>query len=209
MASGSAFGNAPVFQSQLPPIRDVQDRRWIGAGSRNFRHLRGQSGVQLEGAGKRVPSGAQALLVNRLRTWALLVACFVVASPIAAQKRVRLDVLPPPENAWTDGPPFVSSAGLLADASMRDLLSNGFPARLHYRLERWASGRWFDDLKATVEWDVILKYDVLGKRYQAVRVVNKKVEALGDFGTVDDAEGAAEGPYRPGISLPKKGQRGY
>jgi hypothetical protein len=147
--------------------------------------------------------------VTKLRAWGFLVACLVFASPIAAQKRVRLDVLPPPENAWTDGPPFVSSVGLLADASMRDLLSNGFPARLHYRLERWASGRWFDDLKATVEWDVILKYDVLGKRYQTVRVVNRKVEALGDFGSVDDAEGAAEGPYRPAISLPKKGQRGY
>src|SRR6478609_6135686 len=48
------------------------------------------------------------------------------------------------------------------------------PARLHYRLERWVSGRWFDDLKAATEWDVILKYDVLGKKYQAVRVVGGK-----------------------------------
>jgi hypothetical protein len=92
---------------------------------------------------------------------------------------------------------------------MRDLLSNGFPARLHYRLERWASGRWFDDLKAAFDWDVILKYDVLGKKYQVVRVVNKNVESLGEFATVDDAENAAEGPYHPAISLPKKGQRGY
>jgi hypothetical protein len=76
-------------------------------------------------------------------------------------------------------------------------------------LERWASGRWFDDLKAAFEWDVILKYDVLGKRYQAVRVVNKKVESLGDFGAVDSAENAVEALYRPAISLPKKGQRGY
>ena len=143
------------------------------------------------------------------RAFAFLVACVVIAAPVGAQRKVRLDVLPPPDNAWTDGAPFVSSAGLLSDASMRDLLSNGFPARLHYRLERWASGRWFDDLKATVEWDVILKYDILGKRYQTVRVVNKKVEPLGDFGNPDDAENAAEGPYRPAISLPKKGQRGY
>jgi hypothetical protein len=143
------------------------------------------------------------------RAFAFLVACVVISAPVGAQRKVRLDVLPPPDNAWTDGPPFVSSAGLLSDASMRDLLSNGFPARLHYRLERWVSGRWFDDLKSTVEWDVILKYDVLGKRYQTVRVVNKKVEPLGDFGNADDAENAAEGPYRPAISLPKKGQRGY
>jgi hypothetical protein len=147
---------------------------------------------------------------RRLKTVSVFViACLAIAAPVGAQKKVRLDVLPPPDNAWTDGPPSVSSDGLLSDASMRDLLANGFPARLHYRLERWASGRWFDDLKATVEWDVILKYDVLGKRYQAVRVVNKKVESLGDFGAVDSAENAAEGPYRPAISLPTKGQRGY
>ncbi len=127
---------------------------------------------------------------------------------MGAQK-VRVEVLSPTDNAWADEPPGVSSSGLLADGSMRDLLSNGFPARLHYRLERWVAGRWFDDLKAAFDWDVILKYDVLGKKYQVVRVVNKKVELLGEFPNVDDAESAAEGPYRPAISLPKKGQRGY
>ena len=100
-------------------------------------------------------------------------AAFAFAAPSDAQK-VRLDVLLPQQTAWADEPPAVSSAGLLSDASMRDLLANGFPARLHYRLERWSSGRWFDDLKAAFEWDVILKYDVLGKKYQVVRVVNKK-----------------------------------
>ncbi|MDQ6690293.1 MAG: hypothetical protein M3Z18_07270, partial [Gemmatimonadota bacterium] len=77
------------------------------------------------------------------------------------------------------------------------------------RLERWVAGRWFDDLKAAFDWDVILKYDVLGKKYQVVRVVNKKAELLGEFPNFDDAESAAEGPYRPAISLPTKGQRGY
>jgi hypothetical protein len=139
---------------------------------------------------------------------AFLLASVVAASPVAAQK-VRVEVLPPPDNAWADAPPAVSSSGLLSDGAMRDLLANGFPARLHYRLERWVAGRWFDDVKAAFDWDVILKYDVLGKKYQVVRVVNKKVESLGEFQTVDDAENAAEGPYRPAISLPKKGQRGY
>jgi hypothetical protein len=92
---------------------------------------------------------------------------------------------------------------------MRDLLANGFPARLHYRLERWVSGRWFDDIKAASEWDVILKYDVLGKKYDVVRVVNKKVEVLGSYAAAEDAENAAEGAYRPAIPLPRKGQRGY
>jgi len=122
---------------------------------------------------------------------------------------VHVDVLPPLLNAWTDDGPSVASGGLLADGAMRDLLANGFPARLHYRLERWVSGRWFDDLKAATEWDVILKYDVLGKKYQAVRVVGGKSESLGEFTSVDDAENAVEAPYKVAIPLPKKGQRGY
>jgi hypothetical protein len=143
-----------------------------------------------------------------LRGLAILTASATVAVPIQAQK-VRLDVVSPPGNAWSETAPSISSSGLLADASMRDLLSNGFPARLHYRLERWVSGRWFDDLKAASEWDVVLKYDVLGKKYQLVRVVGNNVELVGEFATVDDAETATEAPYRPTISLPKKGQRGY
>jgi hypothetical protein len=139
----------------------------------------------------------------------VLLASAAIAAPIGAQPKVHVEVLPPPENAWTETPPSISSTGLLADGSMRDLLLNGFPARLHYRLERWTSGRWFDDLKASYEWDVIVKYDVLGKKYQAVRVVNKKVQSLGEFASIDSAELSAEGPYAPAILLPKKGQRGY
>jgi hypothetical protein len=139
----------------------------------------------------------------------LLAAGLLSASTLAAQNKVRIEVLPPPQNAWTDDEPLVSSAGLLTDASMRDLLANGFPARLHYRLERWVGGRWFDDLKAASEWDVILKYDILGKKYQVVRVVNKKAAALGDFATLEEASTAVEAPYQTTIALPKKGQRGY
>jgi hypothetical protein len=138
----------------------------------------------------------------------LLAVGLLSASALDAQK-VRVEVLPPPQNAWADDAPMITSTGLLTDASMRDLLANGFPARLHYRLERWAGGRWFDDLKAASEWDVILKYEVLAKKYQAVRVVNKKATSLGVFATLEDASGAVEAPYRTTIALPKKGQRGY
>ncbi len=92
---------------------------------------------------------------------------------------------------------------------MRDLLANGFPARLHYRLERWATGRWFDDIKAAAEWDVIVKYDVLGKKYQLFRIINDVPSSLGEFDRLDDAAQAAEGQYRVNVPLPKKGQRTY
>lgn len=144
-----------------------------------------------------------------MHTTRLVVASsLLLASQLAAQ-RVRLDVHAPPQRAWAEQAPSVSSAGLLTDAAMRDLLSNGFPARLHYRLERWKSGRWFDDIQAAFEWDVILKYDVLGRRYQVARVVNKKAQPLGDHPTLEAAADAAEAPYQTTISLPKRGQRGY
>jgi hypothetical protein len=139
----------------------------------------------------------------------LLAAGLLLASTLGAQQKVRVEVLPPPQNAWVDDEPFVSTAGLLTDPSMRDLLANGFPARLHYRLERWVGGRWFDDLKAASEWDVILKYEILSKKYQVVRVVNKKAESLGDYATLEEASTAVEAPYQTTIALPKKGQRGY
>jgi len=137
-----------------------------------------------------------------------LAGCIVFASPLTGQK-ARVEVHAPPQRAWAEQAPTVSSAGLLTDAAMRDLLANGFPARLHYRLERWKSGGWFDDIQAASEWDVILKYDVLSKRYQVARVVNKKAEPLGDHLTLEAAAGAAEAPYQTAISLPRKGQRGY
>lgn len=139
----------------------------------------------------------------------VLAAGFLLAGPLGAQKKVRIEVSAPPQGSWSEEAPSVSSAGLLADQAMRDLLANGFPGRLHYRLERWAVGGWFDDLKAATEWDVILKYDVLGKKYEVFRVLNGKPTSLGDYRSVDEAAEIAEGPYQPGIPLPKKGQRGY
>lgn len=144
-----------------------------------------------------------------MRAAILAAAGLVAFGSAAVAQRVRVDVSPPAQRAWAEAAPTISSAGLLADPSMRDLLANGFPARMHYRLERWKSGRWFDDIQAASEWDVIIKYDVLGKRYQVARVFNRKSESLGQYATLEEAAAAAEAAYQPTISLPRKGQRGY
>jgi hypothetical protein len=143
--------------------------------------------------------------------WLKISAAMALAFPamLGAQRAPRLDVIAPSAQSATEEGPVITSAGLLDDPSMRDLLANGFPARLHYRLERWVQGRWFDDLKAAAEWDVILKYDVLGKRYQLYRIVNDKPASLGEFDRFEDATAAAEAPYRVSIDLPKRGQRTY
>lgn len=136
-------------------------------------------------------------------------AAFLLAVPASAQRAPTIQVSAPPQQSSSVDGPVIASSGLLNDPAMRDLLANGFPARLHYRLERWAVGRWFDDIKAAAEWDVILKFDVLGKRYQIFRVVNDKPSSLGEFDRLEEAALAAESPYRVTINLPKKGQRSY
>jgi len=136
-------------------------------------------------------------------------AAALLAVPANAQRSPTIQVIAPPQPSSSEEGPVISSSGLLADPAMRDLLANGFPARLHYRLERWAVGRWFDDIKAAAEWDVIVKFDVLGKKYQLFRVVNSKPASLGEFDRLEDAALAAESPYRVTIDLPRKGQRTY
>jgi hypothetical protein len=137
------------------------------------------------------------------------VTAVVIAAPARAQRPPTIQVSAPPQPVASEEGPTISSSGLLTDASMRDLLANGFPARMHYRLERWAVGRWFDDVKAAAEWDVIVKFDVLGKKYQLFRIINDTPASLGEFDRLEDAAQAAESPYRVRISLPKKGQRTY
>lgn len=136
-------------------------------------------------------------------------AAAIIAAPLSAQRPTTIQVIAPPQAVSSEEGPVIASSGLLSDAAMRDLLANGFPARLHYRLERWAIGRFFDDLKAAAEWDVIVKFDVLSKKYQLFRIINEKPATLGEFDRIEDAAEAAESPYRVTIDLPKKGQRTY
>src|SRR4051812_37090317 len=116
MAGGPALGRSPVFESQLAALRDVQDRCRAWARPRHLRRLRGKGGIELERAGERVSAGASALLVMPILR-VLLAAGLFSASQLEAQK-VRVEVLPPPQNAWADSAPSISSAGLLTDPSM-------------------------------------------------------------------------------------------
>ena len=143
------------------------------------------------------------------RIFAAFIAAALIGAPLRAQHSPTIQVSAPPQQVASEEGPTISSSGLLNDPAMRDLLANGFPARLHYRLERWAVGRWFDDIKAAAEWDVIVKYDVLGKKYQLFRIINGVPQSLGEFDRLDDAALEVESPYRVTVPLPKKGQRTY
>ena len=120
----------------------------------------------------------------------------LVATPAAAQRGARLEVALPN----LAEPPLVRAPGVLSDRSMRDLLRNGFPARLHYRVELWSESGWFNQLQRSVEWDMIVQYDALNRTYRVARITDR-VQPLGtytDFAGVEDALAQSfAAPIRP------------
>lgn len=136
---------------------------------------------------------------------ALAAAQPLAGRPLAAQRagaEIRLPAVPA-----LDGP-LVRVVNVLDERDLRDLLDHGFPIRIHYRAELWTLGGWFNTLRATREWDVVVRQDALNKAYEVARIVDDQVTLLGRFATLDAASEAAERPYRVPIT-PPRGRRAY
>ena len=106
----------------------------------------------------------------------LLTALTLAAAPPArlAAQRARAEVaLPLRERLMTEGP-MVRAAGALADGQLHDLMRNGFPARLHFRLELWSDDGIVNDLRGTREWDVIVRYDQLEQTYKVYQSIGAR-----------------------------------
>jgi len=87
----------------------------------------------------------------------------------------------------------VSTESLLGDSKTRELLHNGFPARIHYRLELWQKGGVFgDDRRGLTEWDVLVAFDPAVEMFNAVRRGDegRLLENYGGFPTIVAAEAA-------------------
>ena len=142
----------------------------------------------------------------------LLIANFAAAlitwQLLGAQKP-QVTIALPDRAAIPVEAPAVRSSGLITDGATLDLLRNGFPARLHYSVELWSTGGWFDDIAAHAEWDVLVRYDALGKVFQVYRVVRGRTYSLGTFETIAEADAAVGAPFAAPIKLPRRGQRGY
>jgi hypothetical protein len=98
--------------------------------------------------------------------------------------------------------------GALDDADLRERLKNGFPARLHFKAEMWGIGRWFNELEATFEWDIRVRYDPLDKVYGVVRATPERVTVLGRFDRFIDAQATVEQAFRIPL-VPRKQDRYY
>jgi hypothetical protein len=142
-------------------------------------------------------------------TLVLTSALALAASPLQAQRDVALNIALPAPAARRSEAPLVRSSNVLTDRRIRDLLRNGFPARLHYRLELWSTKGLFDDLKARTEWDVIVRFEPLDSVYQVARLDGDRVHHLGSFRDIQEAETALGQPFQPAISLPARRERYY
>jgi hypothetical protein len=62
--------------------------------------------------------------------------------------------------------PLVRAQYLLSDPRLVEMLSSGFPLRMHYRVELWRSrSGWFDAFQRAVEWDVVVRHEPLLDQY--------------------------------------------
>lgn len=95
------------------------------------------------------------------------------------------------------------------DSRVGDLLHNGFPARVHYKLERWRARRGFDNLRATYEWDAVVRYDPLRETYRVIRARGREVVIVGNYAALIGADSALGAPLQVAISPPRLGERTY
>ena len=144
-----------------------------------------------------------------MRRFLLVSFAAALVGPSLHAQKAQVGIALPDRAAIPAEAPAVRSSGLITDGATLDLLRNGFPARLHYSVELWSTGGWFDDIAAQAEWDVVVRYDALGKVFQVYRVVRGRTYSLGSFETIAEADAAVGAPFAAPIKLPRRGQRGY
>lgn len=139
----------------------------------------------------------------------MALALAVVAVPgVAGAQEPHIEIrLPAVESRATESP-FTRSIGLLR-APMSDLIRSGFPARIHYKIERWAAGGFADDLRATREWNVIVRYDQLASVFNVVRVFRGTATHLGQASTIGGADSIVARLTRTPIPPPRRGEHSY
>lgn len=103
----------------------------------------------------------------------------------------------------------VRASRLLTDAKTRELLLNGFPTALRFRLELWRVGGLFDDLEGSASWQMLVRYDPYTRRYSAVRLQARATENLGGFSTLDAVDAELAQPFPVALHPKRAGARYY
>ncbi len=143
------------------------------------------------------------------RTLLIAFLLFLVAIPLAAQGRASLEIALPADADLDRRAPAVIARNVLGDRRLEELLHSGFPARLHFKIELWSADGVFDALKSEAEWDVVVRYNPLERRYSAARIVEEHATSLGSFASFDSVQAAVARPFHPSLLLPSGTGRHY
>lgn len=140
----------------------------------------------------------------------LLFGALVAAPLLQAQGRPQLTVeLPAPARLTTDGP-AVRTRGVLSRRETRDLLFQSFPSRLHYRVELWSRSGFFNELRESVEWDVVVTYDPLAKTFRVHRSLDGRTfTVVGSGLQFDQMLAVVESAFQVPIKPPRRADRYY
>jgi len=122
---------------------------------------------------------------------------------------VTLDIIVPGGTLAATEAPSIVAKNLLSDPKTRELLRNGFPTRLHYKVELWRESGLFNDVEGAREWEVLVQYDPTSNMYRAIRQDGKQLEDFGGFATLTSAEEPLNRPYRVQLRPKYRGRRYY
>jgi hypothetical protein len=147
--------------------------------------------------------------VRRIAAALAVALCVVVCAGSATAQSAHVDLVLPAAADLATQPPSVRTTGVLASGRTAELIRNGFPARLHYKLERWAAGTFVNDVKATAEWEFIVEYDPLAKTYKLIRATPQSAVVLGEYTELSDADAKLAEPFPAPISPPRRGEKSY
>ncbi len=128
---------------------------------------------------------------------------------LAVVQSARLAVIAPTDDrAALDGP-MIATSGVLDDRKLEEFITNGFPARLHYRIDLWSRRQFFDNRVDGAEWMVIIDFDQLGRTYSISRQVGDRLVPSGTYKTFADVKTAIAAPFEAPVRAPRNGQRMY
>lgn len=144
-----------------------------------------------------------------MRVVAIAAFALTIAVTGVGAQSVGVSVVLPAATELSTQPPAVRTTGVLGAGRTAELIRNGFPARLHYKLERWAAGTFVNDVKATSEWEVIAQYDPLAKTYKLVRATTRSAATLGTYSDLGEADARLSDPFNAPISPPRRGEKSY
>lgn len=125
----------------------------------------------------------------------VLLAALLAGGPLQAQ-RPRLEISLPPPASRASQRAMVRAQDVISDSATKGLLDSGFPARLHFRVELWSTGGFFNSMLERAEWDLILRFDPLKRQYRLVRVEGdeEEVSSVGQFSSFAAAAVEVERP---------------